>query len=251
MNEHVTDGMLEKWFAEYNRAKVCSAAGIGGLRIEVDKGMIGLKNPKTGLLQILNPNDFKIGKLSPRAEILVCKSELGDHFVYVLNPGSEKVVLLEVLLEKAAFGVYSQDYPLGFRLSESFCASAIGKNLLVVDMKENQYVFINETGEKLHAGINAEKGTVCTVLDNETVAVCTPLVLFVVKKGKRVGIDIKKALGKKMKKPEFGAGESETQTWLAVRDSGQKEAILVSLTDKDLGYAVHRPNELKGKEIIE
>ena len=251
MNEYVTDGMLEKWFAEYNRAKVCSAAEIGDLRIEVDKGMIGLKNPKTGLLQILNPNDFKIGQLSPKAEILVCKSELGDHYVYVLNPGSEKVVLLEVLLEKQAFGIYSQDYLLGFRLSESFCASAIGKNFILADINEKQYVFINEGGERLHAEIKAEKGTACTVLDNETVAVCTPSMLFVVKKGKRVGIDTKKALGHKITKPEFGAGESETHTWLAVRDAGKKEAILVSLTDKDLGYVVHKPNELKGKEIIE
>jgi hypothetical protein len=249
MDEHVSWKMMEEWVGEYSRAKACKSARAGSVIVEVDNGMIGIKHPKEGLLQILNPNDFKIGVLRRDARILVCDSDGGDHFIYVLNPGAEKIVLLELVLEKEAFGIYSQDYSLGFELSREFCASAFGKNLLVVDQKHGRYVFFSDKNERIGAPLELSGEVArCTVIDGETAAMCTKRVLFVMKKGKRVGIDIAGAFGREALRPEFGVGESEHHRWLAVKD-GEK-ALIVSLTDKGMGYALLQGNELKGKGIL-
>jgi hypothetical protein len=228
---------------------MCKSARAGSVIVEVDNGMIGIKHPKQGLLQILNPNDFKLGVLRKGARILVCDAGEGDYFIYVLNPGLDKVVLLELVLEKEAFGIYSQDYVLGFRLSREFCASALGKNLIVVDQKEGKYVLFSEKGERSGAALELSgKVAECTVIGIGEAAICTRRVLFVIRGGQRVGIDISKEFRREVRKPEFGVGESENHRWLAVKEG--ENALIVSLTDKDMGYALLRGNELKGKEIL-
>lgn len=248
MDEHVSWKMLESWVSSYSRGEVCASQKAGELIIEVDSGMIGLKNPKKGILQIINPDDFETGPLHPKAKLIACDAGDGDYFVYILNPGSKKVVLLELVLEKEAFGVYSQDYPLGFKLSENYCASATGKNLLLADSHAGKYVFITEDGVRRSARIKLEGSAICTVVGKDAAAICTPKTLFVIRREKRVGIGLANAIGRECKHPEFGFGKSETHSWLALKDG--EAAILVSLTDKSLGYTVIFGNELKGKEIL-
>jgi hypothetical protein len=256
MDEHVSWKMLKSWVSSYSRGEVCASQKAGELLIEVDSGMIGLKNPKKGLLQIINPDDFETGPLHPKAKLIATDAGDGDYFAYILNPGSEKVVLLELVLEKEAFGVYSQDYPLGFKLSENYCASAIGKNFLLADSAAGKYVFINEEGVRRSAQIELGSGEEsghtlpisCTVVDKDAAAICTPKTLFVIRKEKRVGINLAEALGRECTRPEFGYGKSESHSWLALKDG--EAAVLVSLTDKSMGYTVIYGNELKGKEIL-
>lgn len=213
MHEHVTWEMIGKWIKAQPKVGGRQSQVLGKLIIEVDEGMIGLKNPKTGVLQLVSPKDFGIEKLSADAEIIAHKNDEGDYLVYVLNPGSEKFVVLELILEKEAFGVYSKEHALGAKLSSRNYA----------------------------------------VIDRETAAICTPKVLFVVRGGKHVGITLEKAGVKSITKPVFGVGESESHVWLAVMQKGGDEAILVCLTDSDLGYAVRRKsrNALKDKELLE
>ncbi len=241
--------MVEEWVGAYSRSRTCSSARAGSVIIEVDNGMIGIKHPKQGLLQILNPNDFKIGMLRRDARLIVCDAGRGDHFIYVLNPGLEKIVLLELVLEKEAFGIYSQDYQLGFPLSREFCASAYGKNLVVVDEMRGEYVFFSENKEKIGAKLDMSGAKArCTAIDADAAAICTPRILFVINGGKRVGIDIAGAFEREARKPEFGVGESEHHRWLAVKDG--EDALIVSLTDKEMGYAVIHGNEFRGKDVL-
>lgn len=212
MHEHVTWGMIERWVSAKKKGEH-HAEKLGDLIIEVDKGLIGLKQPKTGLLQIVNPKDFGIEKLSKDAELIAHKKDEGHYLVYVLNPGSDKLVLLELIIEKAAFGVYSKDFELGEKLSK--------KNYAVID--------------------------------SETLVICTHKVIFVVRGGTHIGITLDAAGVKGINNPVFGIGESEEHVWLAVMEKNANEAVLVCLTDSDLGYTVRRKenNELKDKELME
>ncbi|MBD3398652.1 hypothetical protein GF412_05430 [Candidatus Micrarchaeota archaeon] len=212
MHEHVTWNMIEEWVSAKREGKQ-QAEEIGELIIEVDKGMIGIKHPKTGLLQLVDPKDFGIRGLSGDAEIIVHRKEGGHYFVYLLNPGSDKLVLLEIIVEDAAFGVYPRDFELGENISS------------------NNYV----------------------VIDSETLAICTKKVIFVVRGGTHIGITLEKAGVAGIENPVFGVGKSESHVWLAVMEKGAEEAVLVCLTDSDLGYAVRRKekNELKDKELME
>jgi hypothetical protein len=212
MHEHVTWEMIERWVSTEMKGEH-HAEKIGDLIIEVDKGLIGLKQPKTGLLQVVNPKDFGIEKLSGDAELIAHKKDERHYLIYIVNPGSDKLVLLEIILEKAAFGVYSKDFELGEKLSK--------KNYAVID--------------------------------SETLAICTHTVIFVVRGGTHIGITLGTAGVKAIKNPVFGVGESEEHGWLAVMDKGAEEAVLVCLTDSDLGYAVRRKekNELKDKELMD
>lgn len=250
MDEHVSWEMVGKWVEGYSRPEPCSSARAGSIIIGVENGMLGLKHPREGLLQILDPNDFKIGVLRKGAKIIVCDAGKGDYYVYVLNPGSEKIVLLELVLEKEAFGIYSQDYVLGFRLSREFCASALGKNLLVVDEKEGKYALFSEKGVRGGARLElASRVAECTVIGMGEAAICTRRVLFVIRGDQRVGIDISKEFRREVRKPEFGVGKSEKHRWLAVKDG--EDALIVSLTNREMGYAVLHGNEFRGKEIMQ
>jgi hypothetical protein len=212
MHEHVTWKMIEEWVSTKREGKH-QAEKIGELIIEVDKGLIGIKHPKTGLLQIVDPNDFGIKELSGDSELIVHKKDDGHYFVYLLNPGSGKLVLLEIILEKAAFGIYSKDFRLGEKLSK--------KNYAVIG--------------------------------SETLAICTKKVIFVVRGGTHIGITLDTAGISPIKTPVFGIGESENHAWLAIMEKGAEEAVLVCLTDSDLGYVVRRKekNELKNAEPLE
>ena len=212
MHEHVTWEQIEKWVKE-KHARSQHAEKIGKLIIEVGEGVIGLKDPKTGLLQIINPKDFEIKKLSVDAELIAHKKDEGHYMVYVIDPGSDKLVLLELILEKKMFGVYSKDFELGGKITK--------KNYIVID--------------------------------HETAAICIHKVLYVIRGGSHVGITLEVAGINEIKHPVFGVGESEEHIWLAVMEKGASEALLVCLTDSDLGYAVRRKegNELKDKELME
>jgi len=211
MHEHINWEEIEKWVKEKHE-RGHHAEKIGKLIIEVDVGMIGLKDPKTGILQIINPKDFEIKKLSADAELISHKKDEGQYMVYVIDPGSDKLVLLELILEKKMFGVYSKDFGLGGKITK--------KNYLVID--------------------------------HETAAICTEKVLYVIRGGNHVGITLEKAGIRGIKHPVFGVGQSEKHAWLVVMEKGAAEALLVCLTDSDLGYAVlMKPgNELKGKELM-
>lgn len=213
MHEHISWEKIEKWVKE-KPERNHHAERIGKLIIEVDAGVIGLKDPKTGLLQLINPKDFGIEKLGADAELIAHRKDEGHYMVYVLNPGSDKLVLLELILEKKMFGVYPKDFELGEKITK--------KNYIVVD--------------------------------DETAAICTHKVLYVIRGGIHVGITLEAAGVKEIKHPVFGVGKSEKHIWLAAKEKGADEAIVVCLTDSDLGYAVRRKpesNELKDAELME
>ena len=202
MHEHVTWEMVESWIKE-RKPEPHRSGKMGRSIIEVERGMIGLKHPKTGVVQFMNPKDLGIEKLSPEAEIISHKKDEGHYLVYLVNPGSDKLVLLELIMEKKAFGIY----PKNFELDE-------------------------EISEKNYA-----------ILDNETAAICTSKVLFVVRGEKHIGITLEKAGMKKIKNPVFGMGKSESHLWLAVMEERGGEVLLVCLTDEELGYAVRKKEE--------
>jgi len=212
MHEHITWEEIGKWVKE-KPEREHQQEKLGKVIIQVDSGAIGIKNPKTGLVQIINPKDFEIEKLSPDAEIIAHKKDVGHYLVYVLNPGSDKLVLLELIFEGDMFGVYSKDFELGEKISQ--------KNYIVID--------------------------------DEAAAVCTHKVLYVIRGGTHVGITLEKAGVGEIKHPVFGVGKSEKHVWLAVKEKGADEALLVCLTDSDLGYSVRRkPDEgFKDKELLE
>lgn len=244
--------MLEKWFSEFPNCPVCNRAKIGKLEIELGANTIAIRNPEYNVAQVVNPADFGIAIPGKEAKFIVSEYRAGREYVaYVLIPGSENVMALELAFEKEFFGVYPYKYPLGFRLSKKYCASALGKNLLVCDLDRKEYVFLNERGERLHSSIESGKEAACAILNADVAAICTSEILFVVRNGQRVGIKLKNAIGKKMKKPIFGVGKSKNYTWLAVKDEKGKEVLLVCLSDADLGYAVMKMNELKGKELMD
>lgn len=244
--------MLEKWFSGFERACPSKSAKIGKLEIEIGSETISIRNPEYNVAQVINPADFGIGGPGKDAKIIVAEQKAGrEHVAYVLIPGSENVMALELAFEKEFFGVYPYKYPLGFPLSKKYCATALGKNLLVCDLGKKEYVFLNERGERLHSAIEFGKGASCAVLNADVAAICTSEILFVIRNGQRVGIKLKGAIGKKMKKPIFGIGKSRNYNWLAVKEERGKEVLLVCLSDADLGYAVMKINELKGKEILD
>lgn len=211
MHEHVTWEMVENWIKE-REPEPHRSGEMGSSIIEVEKGMIGLKHPKTGLVQFMNPKDLGIEKLSPEAEIISHKKDDGHYLVYLINPGSDKLVLLELIMEKKAFGIY----PKNFELEE--------------ELSEENYA----------------------ILDDETAAICTSRVLFVVRGERHIGITLEKAGMGKIKNPVFGTGESENHLWLAVMEKGGSEVLLVCLTDKDLGYAVRKKEDgFRGKKPLD
>ncbi len=211
MHEHVTWKMVENWIKK-RRPEPHHSGEMGSSIIEVEKGMIGLKHPKTGIVQFMNPKELGIEGLSPEAEIISHKKEEGHYLVYLINPGSDKLVLLEMIMEKEAFGIYPKDFELGEKL----------------------------TGSKY------------AILDNETAAICTSRVLFVVRGEKHIGITLEKAGIEKINNPVFGTGKSENHLWLAVMERGGGEVLLVCLTDDELGYAVRKKEGgFRKKELLD
>lgn len=244
--------MLEKWFSEFPSSPVCNRARIGKLEIELGSNTISIRNPEYNVAQVINPADFGISGPGKDAKFMVSEYKAGREYVaYVLIPGSENVMALELAFEKEFFGVYPYKYPLGLKLSKKYCACALGKNLLVCDLERKEYVFLNERGERLHSNLDLGREAHCAVLNADVAAICTSEILFVIRNGQRVGIKLKNAVGKKMKKPVFGVGRSKEYNWLAVKDEKGREVLLVCLSDADLGYAVMKMNELKGKEILD
>ncbi len=244
--------MLEKWFSDFAQSAPSKSAKIGKLEIEIGSNTISIRNPEYNVAQVINPADFELKGPGKDAKIIVTEQKAGrEHVVYVLVPGSEDVIALELAFEKEFFGVYPYTYPLGFPLSKKYCAAALGKNLLVCDLEKKEYVFLNERGERLHSAVDFGKEATCAVLNADVAAICTSEILYVIRNGQRVGIKLKNAIRKKMKKPIFGIGKSRNYNWLAVKEEKGKEVLLVCLSDADLGYAVMKLNELKGKEILD
>ena len=212
MHEHITWEEIEEWVKE-KPEREHQQEKLGKVFIGVGAGAIGIKNPKTGLAQIINPKDFGMEKLSPDAEIIAHKKDAGQYLVYVINPGSERLVSLELIFEGDMFGVYPKDFEVGEKIT-----------------KKN-YIVVNES----------------------TAAICTHKLLYVICGGNDAIITLEKAGVGEIRHPVFGVGKSEKHVWLAVKEKGADEALLVCLTDSDLGYSVRRkPDEgFRGKELLE
>ncbi len=252
MDEKISGRMLEKWFSGFAQSAPSKSAKIGKLEIELGANSISIRNPEYGVAQVINPADFELKGPGKDAKMIVAEQKAGrEHVAYILAPGSENIMALELAFEKEFFGVYPYKYPLGFPLSKKYCATALGKNFLVCDLGRKEYVFLNERGERLHSAVDLGKEAACAVLNADVAAICTPEILYVIRSGQRVGIKLRNAIGKRMKKPVFGIGSSRNYNWLAVKDEKGKEVLLVCLSDADLGYAVMKMNELKGKEILD
>jgi hypothetical protein len=97
--------------------------------------VLSAKNIEAASVSPLRPKDFGIDwKLSKHALLLHSRGKDVD-YIYLLDPGAEKAISLDLYFEGDFFGFYSKDYPLPFRLSRDFCASALKENLLIVDSK--------------------------------------------------------------------------------------------------------------------
>ncbi|MEM4272207.1 MAG: hypothetical protein QXH30_01330 [Candidatus Bilamarchaeaceae archaeon] len=252
MDERISERMLEKWFSNFAQSAPSKSSKIGKLEIEIGESTISIRNPEHNVVQVINPADFGLIGPGKEARMIVTELKAGmEHVAYILVPGSENVMALELAFEKDFFGVYPYKYPLGFPLSKEYCATALGKNLLICDLKRKEYVFLNERGERLHSSLEAVRGASCAVFNADVAAICTSEILYVIRGGQRVGIRLRNAIRKKIKRPVFGVGHSKDYSWLAVKDEGGTEVILVCLSDADLGYAVLKINELKGKEILD
>ena len=252
MKEKVSSEMVRKWLGSFKRSVPSPSVSFADSAVLLESGMLAMKNKGEEVVRFLDPKDFGIDwKLSRDAKALL--SEKGeDYFVYVLDPGSEKAIRLDFVFEKEAFGVYSKDYELGFKLPKKYCASAAGENLLVVDQKEKRYIFTNERNERITAEINLRKCTGCAALDDGSMVVTGENRFHVLLNGERAEIPISEFTEKKLESPQFGVGRSKEYEWLVVKDESWEDfCVLVSVGKKQpLSYTKFELNPLKGHELL-
>jgi hypothetical protein len=140
------------------------------------------------------------------------------------------------------------EYSLGFGLSEDFSAHAKNRSVIVVDIKNKRYVFINSRGESLSSSIEIEDGAFCYVIDDNRAAIADRERLYVIVEGRRALYelgDIEKKNNSPISQPLFGVGECGGYEWLAFKDEKwHSSCILVSIGEKEtLGFMVYEFQE--------
>lgn len=251
MKEKITDDMLYKWYRDFPRPCPATSIPVRNLLMLAESGMLAAKDMKGGGISFLKPRDFGIDwKISKDAVLLHAPSKNED-FIYLLDPGSNKIIRLDLYFEGDYFGFYSKDYPLPFKLSNDFCASAYKENLLLIDSKRKKYVFINEKGERVSAALKMKKCLGCAVLSAEGGIACDSKKIFVFLGGERAEINLDEITDEKLKNPVFGAGKSRNYLWAAVKDTDWNFSILICVNGKDrFSYTRFPVSALKGRDLL-
>lgn len=251
MKEKITEDMLRKWYRDFPVPRPSSSIPIRNLIIVIDSGMIAAKDVKGSGISFLKPSDVGIDwKLSKDALLLHAPSKDED-FIYVLDPGSKKAVRLDLYFEGDYFCFYSKDYSLPFTLSKSFCASASGENLLIIDSKQKKYVFINSKGERVSAALKMKECLGCAVLCEDGGIACDAEKIFLFLNGERAEINLNEITEEKLRAPIFGAGKSKNFFWAAIKDKDWNFSILISASGREkFSYTRFPLNELKGRPLL-
>lgn len=248
MNEKITEGMLRKWYKDFPVPKPATSLSIRSLIIVIESGMIAAKDVRGSGISFVKPSDVGIDwKLSGDALLLHAPSKDED-FIYVLDPGSKKVVRLDLYFEGEYFCFYSKDYSLPFALSKNFRASAYKENLLVVDSKQKKYVFINKKGERVSAALKIKECLGCAVLGENGGIACDEDKIFLFLNGERAEIELGEITEENLRAPIFGAGKSKNFSWAAVKDKDWGFSVLISINGKEkFSYTRFPLNELRGR----
>lgn len=251
MKEKITEKMVEEWYSKFRNPQPSKFVSIRGLLISVEGGAIYANNPKASAFSLLCGKDFGIDwELSKSALLLHAPSEEED-FIYLLDPGSSKIVRLDLYFEVDYFGFYSKDYSLPFRLSDDFCASACRENLLIVDSKRKKYSFINKNGERFSAPIKIKRCLGCAALGVDGGIACDSEKIFLFLNGEMVEINLDEITVEKMQNPVFGAGKSKNYSWAAIKDEGWNFSIIIATSGEDrFSYTRFPLNELRGRELL-
>ncbi len=251
MKEKITEDMLRKWYKDFPVPKPSSSIPIRNLTIVMESGMIAAKDVKGSGISFLKPSDVGIDwKLSKDALLLHTPSKDED-FIYVLDPGSKKVVRLDLYFEGNYFCFYSKDYALPFALSKNFCASAYRENLLIIDSGQKKYVFTNKKGERVSAALKMKECLGCAVLGENGGIACDAEKIFLFLNGERAEIDLSEITEEKLRNQVFGAGKSKNYQWAAIKDKDWNFSILISVSGKEkFSYTRFPLNELKGRSLL-
>lgn len=244
--------MLYKWYRDFHVPKPSASLSIRNLMIVIESGMIAAKDVKGSAISFLKPSDFGIDwKLSKEALLLHAPSKDED-FIYILDPGSKKVIRLDLYFEGDYFCFYSKDYSLPFTLSKNFCASAYKENLLIIDSKQKKYVFINEKGERISASLKIKECLGCAVLGQDGGIACDEEKIFLFLKGERAEINLDEITDEKLRAPIFGAGKSKNYLWAAIKDKDWNFSILISVSGKErFSYTRFPVSALKGRPPLD
>lgn len=250
MNEKVTEKMVEGWYAGFRNPLPSKSISIRNLVISVEGGVISARNPKANAFSLLERKDFGIDWAVSEDALLLHAPSGDENFVYLLDPGSKKVVRLDLYFEGDFFGFYSKDYALPFALSKEYCASAQGENLLIVDCGRKKYVFINKKGERVSAPLKIRKCLGCAALPDGGIA-CNKSRIFAFMGGKRAEINLDEITEEKFAHPVFGFGKSKNYSWVAVKDRDWNFSILVCVSGKEcFSYTRFPVSALKGRELL-
>ncbi len=251
MKEKITEEMVYKWYRDFPNPKPSTSISIRSLIIVIESAMIAAKDVKGSGVSFLKPSDFGIDwKLSKDALFLHAPSKDED-FIYILDPGSKKIVRLDLYFEGDYFCFYSKDYPLPFALSKSFCASAYKENLLLVDSKRKKYVFTSEEGERVSAPIKIRECLGCAVIGPDGGLACDSERIFMFLGGGRAEINLNEITNEKLSNPIFGAGKSKNYKWAAIKDRDWDFSVLISVSGKEkFSYTRFPLNELRGRPLL-
>lgn len=252
MKEKISEDMLCKWYRDFPATKLSTSLSIRSLIIVIESGTIAAKDVKGSGISFLKPSDFGIDwKLSKDALLLHAPSKDED-FIYILDPGSKKVIRLDLYFEGDYFCFYSKDYSLPFALSKNFCASAFKENLLIIDSGRKKYVFINEKGERLSASLKMKDCLGCAVLSTDGGIACDEEKIFLFLKGERAEINLDEVTDERLRNPVFGAGKSKNYLWAAVKDKDWNFSILISVSGKEkFSYTRFPVSALKGRALLD
>ncbi|MEW5996518.1 MAG: hypothetical protein AB1657_02905 [Candidatus Micrarchaeota archaeon] len=248
MKEKITEAMVAGWYRDFPNPRLSSSLRIRSLIIVAESGMIAAKDVKGSGISFLRPSDFGIDwKLSKEARLLHSPSK-GVDYIYLLDPGSGKIIRLDLYFEGDYFGFYSRDYTLPFALSKAFCASASGENLLVVDSGNKKYAFMNEKGERVSASLEIRECLGCAVLGPEGGIACDEGRLFTFLGGRRAEISLDEITEQKFRSPIFGMGRSKNYSWAAVKDKEWDFSILICVSGEEcFSYTRFPVIALKGR----
>jgi len=251
VKEKITEDMLRRWYRDFPAPRPSSSIPIRNLIVVIESGMIAAKDVKGSGISFLKPSDVGIDwKLSKDALLLHAPSKDED-FIYVLDPGSKKAVRLDLYFEGDYFCFYSKDYSLPFALSKSFCASASGENLLIIDSKQKKYVFINSKGERVSAALKMKECLGCAVLGEDGGIACDAEKIFLFLGGERAEINLSEITEEKLRAPIFGAGKSKNFFWAVIKDKDWNFSILISVSGNEkFSYTRFPLNELKGRPLL-
>lgn len=251
MKEKITEDMLRKWYRDFPAPKPASSIRVRNLTIVIESGMVAAKDLKEGGISPLKPSDVGIDwKLSGEALLLHAPSKDED-FIYVLDPGSKKIVRLDLYFEGDYFCFYSKDYSLPFALSKGFCASAHKESLLLIDSNQKKYVFINRKGERVSAPLKMKECLGCAALGEDGGIACDEDKIFLFLGGERAEIELGEITEERLRSPIFGVGKSKNYSWAAVKDKDWNFSILISVDGKEkFSYTRFPLNELKGRRLL-